>query len=413
MTVFFRAFDRLTCAALSGAMLSFLVPGFAMAQVVGPAGPRIPLSDVPGAVALRAVSSDEQDPLPAQTSQDPVILSVFKSIELSGFVDVYYGYNRNRPGTALARLRNFDDRHNSFSLNLAGMSLTKVPTADSRGGFRFDLDYGPTAATIHAVEPGTSAVFQNIEQAYVSYLAPAGTGLQLDIGTFVTPHGSEVIRTKDNWNYSRSLLFALGIPYYHMGARVTYPFSDRFTLAGVVVNGWNNNVDNNTGKTVGVQAIVKPIRAVTVVQNYMGGPEQNDSNENWRHLVDTTVTYDASSRLALAANCDYGSDRVAGVRVAWQGVAGYAHYQANDWFAVASRVEYYDDKDGFTTGAAQKVKEVTLTVELKHRDGVLMRVEYRRDSSDEPFFPKNAAEIVGSQDLLTVGFVYAFSTKSP
>jgi Putative beta-barrel porin-2, OmpL-like. bbp2 len=28
--------------------------------------------------------------------------------------------------------------------------------------------------------------------------------------------GNEVIETKDNWNYGRSLLFTLAVPYYHM-----------------------------------------------------------------------------------------------------------------------------------------------------------------------------------------------------
>ena len=31
--------------------------------------------------------------------------------------------------------------------------------------------------------------------------------------------GAEVIETHSNWNYSRSLLFAWAIPYYHMGLR--------------------------------------------------------------------------------------------------------------------------------------------------------------------------------------------------
>ena len=84
-------------------------------------------------------------------------------------------------------LRNFEVTHNSFSLNLAEIALEKKPTADSRGGFRIDLDYGPTANIVHGSEPGGTAIFQNIEQAYVSYLAPAGSGLQLDFGEFVTP----------------------------------------------------------------------------------------------------------------------------------------------------------------------------------------------------------------------------------
>jgi hypothetical protein len=43
-----------------------------------------------------------------------------------------------------------------------------------------------------------------------------------------------------------------------MGARVPYGFGDRFALAGFIVNGWNNVVENNGGKTFGVQASIKP-----------------------------------------------------------------------------------------------------------------------------------------------------------
>ena len=86
-------------------------------------------------------------------------------------------------------------------------------------------------------------------------IGPVGKGLQLDFGKFVTPMGAEVIETKDNWNYSRSLLFALAIPYYHAGLRATYNFSDKFAASAYLVNGWNDVVDNNHGKTIGFQAV--------------------------------------------------------------------------------------------------------------------------------------------------------------
>jgi hypothetical protein len=108
--------------------------------------------------------------------------------------------------------------------------------SDSRGGFRVDLDYGPTATLVHSFEPtgeATGGDLQNIEQAYVSYLAPAGAGLQLDFGKFVTPAGYEVIETKDNWNYSRSLLFALAVPYYHLGLRASYCRPTRLRSPGI------------------------------------------------------------------------------------------------------------------------------------------------------------------------------------
>ena len=146
--------------------------------------------------------------------------------------------------------------------------------------------------------------------------------------------------------------------------------------------------------------------------NYTGGPETNNDNKPWRHLSDNIVTYTVNKQVSLAANYDYGQDKLSGATVKWQGVAGYLKYQANDWFALSPRVEYYNDRDGFTTGVAQKVKEATVTAEFKSKDGFLMRLEYRGDFSDIPYFLKNTAEQVKKQNTVTFGFVYAFSTKA-
>jgi Putative beta-barrel porin-2, OmpL-like. bbp2 len=106
----------------------------------------------------------------------------------------------------------------------------------------------------------------------VSYLAAAGKGsLQFDFGKFVTPAGFEVIESKDNWNYSRGLLYWLAIPLYHQGLRVAYSPNDRVSLTGFVFNGWNNSVDNNTGKSIGVSLSFKPNPALMITENYIGG----------------------------------------------------------------------------------------------------------------------------------------------
>lgn len=360
-------------------------------------------------------------PQDATAKQASATMDFFRQTEVSGFVDTYYSYNFNTPAKPCATvggvaifscLRNFEVAHNSFSLNLAEVAIEKKPSPDSRGGFRIDLDYGPTASLVHGSEPGGTTIFQNIEQAYVSYLAPTGTGLQLDLGKFVTMMGNEVIETKDNWNYGRSLLFTLAIPYYHMGARLTYSPNDKITLQGHIVNGWNNAADNNTGKSVGGSVTVKPTGALTIIENFMFGPEQNGNNNDWRKVSDTIVTFAATKQLSLAANYDHGQDTVSGASVMWHGVAGYLKYQPNDWFALSPRVEWYRDPDGFTTGAPQTLKEATLTAEFKHKDGVVMRVEYRGDFSDAPFFVKNTSEMVKGQSTLTVGFIYAFTTKA-
>jgi hypothetical protein len=338
-------------------------------------------------------------------------VSFFEGTELFGLVDTYYDWYSTKPAGD-APLRNFDTKHNQFGLSLMEVGLAKTPTADSRAGFRLDLDYGPTAALVTAFEPGGLAVFQNIQQAYVSYLAPAGGGLQFDVGKFVTQHGAEVIEAKDNWNYSRSLMFALAIPYYHMGVRATYAVNDKVTLAGVLVNGWNNVVENNDSKTVGVQLVLKPTSALSIVQNFMTGAEQAGNDDDWRTLSDTVVMFAATPQLTVMANYDYGQDTVAGQSVKWQGLAAYLKFQATDMFAVIPRVEWYQDDDGFTTGTAQTLTDVTLTGEVKLTPALMWRIEYRGDFSDVDFYTKRSGAMSKNQQSIGFGLLYSFSTKS-
>jgi hypothetical protein len=347
-------------------------------------------------------------PTPAATPEEPERKPA--AIEILGFVDTYYGFDFNRPNDDV-QLRNFDTKHNQLSLGLLEVALEQKPTAESRLGFRADLDFGPTTDIVHAAEPGGADIFKAFEQAYLSWLAPAGNGLQFDVGKFVTPHGAEVIEAKDNWNYSRSLLFALAIPYYHVGVRGTYALNDKVSLGGFFVNGWNNAVDNNSGKTFGLQAIVKPHAKVTLAQNVMMGPEQPDNTGDSRFLSDTTLTVNATSALSLMLNYDYGTDTIAGADVTWQGLAAYARFQATPSWALSPRVEWIDDADGFMTGVSQTMTEFTLTSEHKIQGGLLARLELRRDMAEEPYFLKDDGGLSKSQTTLAIGLVYAFGAR--
>ena len=93
-------------------------------------------------------------------------------------------------------------------MNLIELVIDKAPdAANSRTGYHIALGYGNAMTAIYASEPVPFSPDQYVKEAYFSYLAPLGKGLQVDIGKFVTPFGAEVIETKDNWNYSRGLPF--------------------------------------------------------------------------------------------------------------------------------------------------------------------------------------------------------------
>jgi Putative beta-barrel porin-2, OmpL-like. bbp2 len=332
-----------------------------------------------------------------------------KGLSWEAMVDGYYGYNFNKPFNRTNQLRNFDTNHNQFSLNLAEIVLQKKAEPF---GFRFDLDFGPTTDLVHATEPGGVNTYRNIQQAFFTYVAPVGRGLTFDFGKFVTPHGAEVIESRDNFNYSRSLLFALAIPYYHFGLRMSYPVKDNFSVNFHLVNGWNNVVDNNTGKTLGLGFNWSPQKRVNWVFNYMAGPEQANNNSNWRSLWDTTVTVVANDKVTFMGNYDYGFERVSpNSFVHWTGVAGYMKIQANPWFAFGPRVEWFNDHDGFSTTLGQRVKDFTMTSEFRLHPNVITRLEYRRDWSNKEFFSRSDSGPLGkNQNTVLMGLIFTIGS---
>jgi len=360
--------------------------------------------------ALAAVASPAT---PAAPATNP-LAQVLGSTSLSGFVDTYYGYNFNQPKSQTSGLRAFDAPSNQFALNLIEINLDKPPDAtNSRLGFHLGFGFGQAMNVVNSTDPAGLGFAQYLKEAYISYLAPVGKGLQVDVGKFVTPHGSEVIETKDNWNYSRGLLFLYAIPFYHYGARAKYSFNDKYSLTGFMVNGWNNIYDNNTGKTYGATFGWNPSKKISIAQGYMAGPETIGTNAHWRQLSDTVVTISPTSKLSTTVNFDYGrGDRIAGVArpVFWTGVAGYVRYALNERSAVAGRYEYYNDHDGFTTGTAQHLHEFTGTFQQIVAHHLITRLEYRHDFSNRPVFSKGTDPVLG-QNTLTAGVVYTFDTR--
>jgi hypothetical protein len=121
-------------------------------------------------------------------------------------------------------------------------------------------------------------------------------------------------------------------------------------------------------------------------------------------------------------NFDYGQNR-SGIGPAaftskWYGIAGALHIQATPKWAFTPRVEWFKDGDGFSTGLAQDLKEFTATGEYKMVEGLLARLEYRRDWSNQPFFFRGSAVngttgfgTYKNQDTLSLGVLAFFGPK--
>jgi hypothetical protein len=352
-----------------------LVPAFALADEVAPGEPTPPQPETAPApeVATPVVTSA---PAPAPTEATP---PWYGQVVVGGLVDGYYSLRlRDDDGFATdqSTLRTFDLLNDSFTLAYAELNLSMAP---SPVGFRVDLGFGSTADIVAAGDE----TWKNVQQAYVSFLVPGVDKLVIDFGRFVTTAGAEVIEAKDNWLYSRSLLFGLAIPFSHVGVRATYPVNTELTLQASIVNGWDVVVDNNTAKTFGVSATYAK-GDTTGLLTWYGGKEVVDGD--FRNLIDLVVTQKIDPALTLNLNADIGFEGDA----KWYGIAAMGRFEVSKALRLALRAEFFDDPDGVRTGTAMtggiNVTEITANAGFPMGDHVELKLEGRIDIASEDVF---------------------------
>jgi hypothetical protein len=410
----------------------------------------------PAVVATPGVAAQDAAKPPEKTT----IASLLGPTSLSGFVDAYYLWNSDHPLGNTVGYCAFDCSGQSISLNMIELILDKAPDATAglagRTGYHFSAGYGDTQTAINAAEISSSGPNANslgfdqyVKEAYFSYLVPVGKGLQVDVGKFVTPLGAEVIESKDNWNYSRGLLFNYAIPLNHFGARAKYTFNDKYNLTGYFVNGFNNIVDNNSGKTYGVSFGWNPDKKNAITLNYFAGPEEPTGyygyttaaqttpvnvNNFWRQTWDLVYMYNLTSKLTFMMNYDYvHGDRlktcsalsettescspyVLSSPVYYTGGAGYLKYapDANDY--LAARYEYFYDRNNFLGIGVRPhahVQEFTATYQRTLASYLLTRFEYRRDMTGDPeFLLDSFGPRVKQQSTFTIGMIFLFDSRN-
>jgi hypothetical protein len=392
------------------------------------------------ALAPAVFAEDAKPAAPALNADD-----LKKALGLSVYLQAGYTYNGDAGAiggeSEQNDLRVFDHKANSFTLDLAQIVFQKDP-ALGNVGYKLKLSAGETAKWIHSrglsgVAP-TPGSFNNagentdsfdVTEAYVSYNAPVGKGLRFDLGKMVTYFGAEVIEAIDNPNYSRSFLFNYAIPFTHTGLKMSYGFTDALSASFHIVNGWDNSTDNNRGKCYGASVSFTPAEVFALTVNGMTGPEQDEtlytapspgvvgsSGSNKRGLLDVVATIKPMKPLSIILNTDNGREQdvpaallpasksPAGPGPAeWKGVAGIVKYDLTDMHSIVARGEIFNDEDGFRTLTAQRLKEVTLTWEIRLNGGLILRPEYRHDSSNVASFDNGTKN---SQNTVALGAMY-------
>lgn len=366
-------------------------------------------------------------------------------MEIHGFVSSSYSYNFNKPqsqtncGLTSGCIRIFDTDDNTFKLDNTELVFLKDVSDVGDIGFRFDLTFGfslPEVAQRARSNSATDSVGGDVsfadddfdlQQAYVSWIAPIGNGLQLDFGKFITHVGAEVFEGYDGWNmnFSRTFVFGWGIPFNHTGIRATYELSNQLSVMGMIANNWEEAgvSDNNSEKTFGLQVAYSPTEKVGILLNWAGGNQGAlgvvGGNDNWRNIYDIVVDIALTNPLSLQLNADLGTEENAGVNgdtATWWGLAGIVRYDFNKWFSMNVRSAVFKDVDGFRLGGSppspievnNRLWEITLTPEFRIAENMVVRFEYRHDESNNAVFENSSGTGTSHQDTVAMNALVHF-----
>jgi hypothetical protein len=370
--------------------------------------------DAPSEAKPEVKAEAKPEAKPALTPEDikNVVNGIKDFLGLSIYLQGGYTFNFRNPDSGTNEQRVFDQKANSFLLDLAQIQFAREAPVGGVG-YKLKVSFGETAKYIHSTGLGDPGDVVDLTEAYVNYVVPLGTGLKVQFGKFVTYNGAEVIEARDNFNYSRSFLFNYAIPFTHTGFMAGYTFSKALTANLYIVNGWDTFNDNNKGKTFGTSFLVTPIEPLSMNFNFTYGPEQSNNSTHYRFLSDWVATFKATKNLTFTINADYANeekDPLNGNKNSrWYGISGYAKYDFTDWFSTSIRAEYFGDSNGVRTGIAQSLKGITFTPEFRIVKNLLVRPEYRHDwSNKDGFDSKNTAFSKKSQDTIALGVMYTW-----
>jgi hypothetical protein len=352
-------------------------------------------------------------------------------LSISGYLDTYYFYNGNNPQNGMnigasGHARAFDQRASQTQL---GLVQTKLKYTHRNSEAVIDLTFGQNADLgnygniIGAFGKGNATTALAIKQAYFSYNAT--DKLKFTAGQFGTHIGYEVIEATENFNYSLSNLFNNG-PFYHVGVKGEYAFSDKVTWMLGLVNNWDNAYDDNKYKTVisGIKFDVNP--KVSLCLNYIAGDEipttkvnTIDSLHSFKQLFDFTGKFQLNKKWFIGCNFDQGILRRKDELTYWGGIALYSNYAFSDVFTLGARGEFFDNTSGVQYIGNATVQSYTLTGQFILADGHLfVKPEVRMDTfskvegvaylNNQQFMDKDGFYSKNKQTTFGLALVYKY-----
>lgn len=319
-------------------------------------------------------------------------------VALTGFAVGQAGYDR-----AL--------QANSFTAGKIALSLFK-PVGDA---------YFFGQLTTASQDGATSTEIDNL---IVSWTPAKATRWSFVFGRFDAPLGVE--RDDEPLNYlpTSSFTFDLARPVKFTGVAARLTATPRLEVTALAANGWNNDPDNNRGKTGELRVQWLPAERITLGATGTYGPERDATDAHQRGLLSADITVDADP-LIIGVEAHRGRERETGNSLKWNAVAATGFWKLGNRLGLAARYDRVADADGALTGTVQTLQSFTAGPMLYFRsaqEGIFTTIEHTRfrlpqvavraalrfDHSTQAYFADAAGGLRTTDTRAVVELVYLF-----
>jgi len=321
-------------------------------------------------------------------AQEPETGTPSPKIEPSLFVEGYQSFNftnsAEQSGDTNPGLQ-YGSKDGQPSLGLVEAGLT---VSQGEGEAHASFLFGPGAEYLFG---SPSAEEGRLWEALVSYKPGSWT---FTFGRRVTHMGYEAVRTDENWNYSKSILFQTA-PTLHTGLSASYGPEETFRVTGYYYDAWDGLAalpPSLQGKALGIRIEGSPLPALSLTASGLTGAltDGDPGDLLARSLWEVYAVLEATDLLSLALHAEYGltKDLSTGGSDPFGGVALYGRFAFAEGWALALRLEEVLDEanlfelyDSDPSSPQVEAREITLTLERRLTGNLLARLEGRFDQA--------------------------------
>jgi hypothetical protein len=360
-------------------------------------------------LAIPAVLAGQQ---PAAGNTAPAI----PPVTISGYVTTSFtSSTRSQNDTIVGRL--YNRRQNEFMLNVANLTLERLPATDQwQAGFHVDAWFGQNAAVVKSsgLSLGEEA---DIWQAYTAFNIPlsgAGRYVQIKAGKMATLMGVEGGKDILNPNLDNASQDIFLEPFTETGVEFDAKLGPRWDAELRVTNGWDQVTDVNHSKSVMARLGLTPDDKTMVALLGFVCREQASNSQNARLGADVILSRTLTPATTTLVQFDYGQEdgaAAAGGQAKWYAAGVWVTHDVAPTATLALRGDYVNDRDGartsgvlgFPANTGQTFESLTATLNIKRWDHALIRPEIRYDHSSLPVFDANQSQL-----SFSVGLSYVF-----